>query len=203
MNYTLIAGFISFSLVSGFTPGPNNLIALATGANFGYRRTLPHVFGVVLGFNIMFFLMGAGLAGLFKAVPLAHEILRWASLAYLLFLAWKIATSTGFGSRKSEEADAKPITFIGSAAFQWINPKAWFAAITLVTAFTDPAAYWISLAAGGIINIFIAFSSVSSWALFGTLLKKWLEHPVRLRVFNWAMAVLLVVSVVPSVLKAH
>jgi len=197
-----LAGFISFSLVSGFTPGPNNLIALATGANFGYRRTLPHVLGVVLGFNILFFSIGAGLGSLFKAFPLAHEILKWGSLAYLMYLAWKIATSTGIGPADKNGEDAKPISFFGSVAFQWINVKAWVAAITLVTAFTDPDAYWTSLAAGGTINIVIAFSSVSTWAIFGTLLKRFLEHPVRLRVFNLTMAALLVISVVPSVLKA-
>ncbi len=202
MNYTLLAGFVSFSIVSGFTPGPNNLIALATGANFGYRRTLPHVLGVVLGFNILFFSVGAGLGSLFRAFPVAHEILRWVSLAYLVYLSWKIATSTGIGPAAKNGEDAKPITFLGSVAFQWINVKAWVAAITLVTAFTDPEAYWTSLAAGGIVNLFIAFSSVSAWAVFGTLLKNFLEHPVRLRVFNWTMAALLVISVVPSVLKA-
>ena len=201
MNNTLIAGFVSFSLVSGFTPGPNNLIALATGANFGYRRTLPHVMGVVLGFNILFFAIGAGLGSLFAAFPLAHDILRWGSLAYLLYLAWKIATSTGIGPSAKAGEEAKPITFMGSVAFQWINVKAWVAAITLVTAFTDPDAYWSSLAAGGVINLFIAFSSVSTWAVFGTLLKNFLEHPVRLRVFNLTMAALLVISVVPSVLR--
>ncbi len=202
MNYSLLAGFISFSIVSGFTPGPNNLIALATGANFGYRRTLPHVFGVVLGFNVIYFLMGTGLGSLFKAFPLIKEILKWGSLTYLMYLAWKIATSSGIGGSAKPDANAKPITFFGSVAFQWINVKVWVAALTLVTAFTDPDAYWTSLAAGGTINLFIAFSSVSTWTLFGTFLKRFLEHPVRLRVFNVAMAVLLVISVVPSVLKA-
>lgn len=202
MNYSLLAGFISFSIVSGFTPGPNNLIALATGANFGYRRTLPHIFGVVLGFNVIYFLMGTGLGTLFKAFPIVKEVLKWGSLAYLMYLAWKIATSRGIGGSSKPDENGKPITFFGSVAFQWINAKAWVAALTLVTAFTDPDAYWTSLIAGGITNLFIAFSSVSSWTLFGTLLKRFLSHPVRLRVFNVAMAVLLVVSVVPSVLKA-
>ncbi len=202
MNYTLLAGFISFSIVSGFTPGPNNLIALATGANFGYRRTLPHVFGVVLGFNVIYFLMGTGLGTLFKVFPIVKEILKWGSLAYLMYLAWKIATSRGIGGSAKPDENGKPITFFGSVAFQWINVKAWVAAMTLVTAFTDPDAYWTSLVAGGTINLFIAFSSVSTWALFGTLLKQFLSHPVRLRVFNVAMAVLLLISVVPSVLKA-
>lgn len=202
MNYSLLAGFISFSFVSGFTPGPNNLIALATGANFGYRRTLPHAFGVVLGFNVIFLLMGAGLGSLFKVFPLAHEILKWGSLAYILFLAWKIASATGIGSSTKNGETAKPITFFGSVAFQWINPKVWVASLTLVTAFTDPEAYTLSLSVGLLVNIFIAFTAISTWAIFGTLLKRFLEQPVRLRIFNITMATLLVVSVIPSVLKA-
>lgn len=203
MNYSLLGSFISFSIATGFTPGPNNLIALATGANFGYRKTLPHVFGVALGFNVMYFLMGAGLGSLFKRFPLVQDILLWTSLVYLVFLAWKIAKSTSIGSSSSEIKKAKPISFFGSVAFQWINPKAWFATLTLVSAFTDPDAYWFSLAMGGFVNLGIAFSSVSVWAVFGTLLKNWLEHPVRLRVFNWSMAALLLLSVVPSVLRTH
>ncbi|HZK19437.1 MAG TPA: LysE family translocator [Treponemataceae bacterium] len=202
MNYTLLAGFISFSFVSGFTPGPNNLIALATGANFGYRRTLPHACGVVLGFNVIFLLMGAGLGSLFKAFPLAHQILKWGSLTYLMVLAWKIATATGIGSVVKNGETAKPITFLGSVGFQWINPKVWVAGITLVTAFTDPEAYWLSLVMGLLINIPIAFAAISMWTLFGTLLTRFLEHPIWLRIFNISMAALLIISVIPSVLNA-
>lgn len=217
MNTTLFFGLLAFSLVSAFTPGPNNLLALAQGANFGYRKTLPHVFGVGFGFAFMLFLMGAGLGKLFEAFPAAYEILHWGALAYLVFLAWKIANSKGFhtagsgngaeagraeGSEKAA-ADSKPITFFGSAAFQWINPKAWVAAITLVTTFTDPASYWLSLVVAGAANVAIAISAVSSWALFGTIVKKWLSDSRRLKIFNWSMAIILLVSVVPSVFKGR
>lgn len=201
MNASLFAGLMAFSLVSAFTPGPNNLLALASGANFGYRRTLPHVLGVCLGFGIMLALMGAGLGRLFEAVPAAYSVLRWAALAYLMFLAWKIASATGFGDSAKPDQAAKPITFLGSAAFQWINPKAWIAAITVVTTFTNPVAFWPSLTIGGITNIIIAFAAVSTWALFGTIVKTWLANPLRMKLFNWGMALLLVASVVPSVLK--
>jgi len=215
MNTTLFFGLLAFSLVSAFTPGPNNLLALAQGANFGYRKTLPHVFGVGFGFAFMLFLMGAGLGKLFEAFPAAYEILHWGALAYLVFLAWKIANSKGFhtagpenGTGRAEgsenaAADSKPITFFGSAAFQWINPKAWVAAITLVTTFTDPASYWLSLVVAGAANVAIAISAVSSWALFGTIVKKWLSDSRRLKIFNWSMAIILLVSVVPSVFKGR
>jgi threonine/homoserine/homoserine lactone efflux protein len=203
MSESLYLGLLGFSVVSGFTPGPNNLIALASGANYGYRKTIPHVLGVTLGFVFMLALMGAGLGGLFTAIPSAYAILRWASLAYLLFLSWKIATSTGLGEQKGNDANGKPMTIIGSALFQWINPKAWVAAVTIVTTFTEPARYWPSLGVCGATNVMVAFSSVSSWALFGTIVKKWLTHPVKQRAFNVAMALLLVASVVPSVLTAR
>ncbi len=173
------------------------MIALASGANHGYQRTLPHILGVCLGFAIMLLLVGAGLGRLFEALPQAYLILKVAAFAYLLFLAYKIATSSGFG--KSAEV-AAPMTFLGSAAFQWINPKAWFAAITIVTSFTNPQAFWPSLTIGGAANIVLAFCAVSSWALFGTIVKTWLSEPLRQKIFNISMAVLLVVSVLPSFL---
>ncbi len=197
MNFSLLAGLFVFSIVSAFTPGPNNLIALATGANHGYRKTLPHILGVCLGFGIMLALMGAGLGALLQAYPLAFVILKYAALAYLLFLAWKIGTSKGFHEGAKQE---KPMTFLGSAAFQWINPKAWVAAITVVTNFTEPSAFWPSLILDGVINIVIAFCAVSSWTLFGTVVKRWLSSPGRLKVFNWSMAALLVLSIIPSLL---
>jgi len=202
MSPSLFIAVLTFSLVSAFTPGPNNLLALASGANWGYRRTLPHVFGVAVGYAIMLALMGAGLGSLFKAAPIAQEILKWLAIAYLTFLAWKIATSTGIDD-SSTSKESKPITFLGSAAFQWINPKAWIAAITIVTTFTIPHSYWTSLLICGATNVGIALCAVSSWALFGTIVKNWLSNPVRLRIFNWSMAALLLVSVLPSVFSIH
>ncbi len=190
-------GLVLFSSVSAFTPGPNNLMALASGANYGYRRTLPHILGVCLGFSIMLVLVGAGLGRLLKAAPLAYTILKYASITYLVYLAWKIATSKGIGEGRKASA---PITAPQSAAFQWINPKAWIAAVTVVSSFTIPQTFWASLLIGGVTNIVLAFSAVSSWALFGTMVKKWLSNPLHLRIFNWSMATLLVLSIIPSVL---
>lgn len=191
-----LAGILGFSVAAAFTPGPNNLIALASGANFGYRRTLPHVFGVCVGFTVMLALMGLGLGSLFRAVPLAYTVLKYASFAYLMFLAWKIATSKGIGEGA---AAAKPFSILSTITFQWINPKAWIAAITIVSTFTAPERFWVSLSINGTINIVLAFLAVSSWALFGTAVKKWLTRPLWYRAFNWTMAILLIVTVAPSV----
>jgi len=195
MTWTLFAGLLLFSSVAAFTPGPNNLLALASGANYGFRLTLPHIFGVCVGFTLMFLLVGAGLGSLFTAFPLAYTILKYAALAYLVYLASKIALSKGIGEGDKK---SKPITFFGSVAFQWINPKAWIATVTVVTSFTNPDAFWPSMAIGALTNAVLAFSAVSTWTLFGTFVKAWLANPIRLRIFNWTMASLLILSVVPS-----
>lgn len=202
MNLPLLAAFVSFSFVSGITPGPNNLIALANGANYGYTRTLPHVLGVVLGFNVVYLLMGAGLGSIFTAFPLIKEILKWGCLLYIFYLAWKIASASGPGTDSKDGKDRKPVTFLGSLGFQWLNAKVWVATLTLVSTFTDPDAYWTSLLVGALVNAIIAFGTVSTWAVFGSLMKRFLAHPVRCRVFNVTMALVLLVSVVPSVLKS-
>lgn len=198
MTPTLFAGLILFSSVTAFTPGPNNLLALASGANYGYRKTLPHILGVCIGFTIMLFLVAAGLGRLFKAVPAAYLILKYAAFAYLVYLAWKIAASTSIDKNREKKETDKPITFLGSVAFQWINPKAWIASVTVVASFTVPEAFWASLCVGSAANIILVFSAVSSWALFGTIVKTWLSDPLRLRIFNVTMGVLLVVSILPS-----
>ncbi len=132
---------------------------------------------------------------LFAAIPAAYTILKYAAFSYLVYLSWKIATSAGIGDAKERP---EPISVLGSAAYQWINPKAWIAAVTVVSSFTVPEAFWPSLLIGGIANVTLAFSAVSAWALFGTFVKKWLSNPARQRAFNWTMAALLVCSVIPA-----
>lgn len=169
-------------------------MALASGANRGFVKTLPHVGGVALGFAVMIALIGAGLGGLFKLYPNLYLILRYLAFAYLVYLAWHIARSDGI----AEGSSAKEVSVLGSAAFQWVNPKAWIASVTVVSSFTDPAHFPQSLAVAALTNVTLAASAVSCWALFGTVVKTWLAKPVRLKAFNWSMAILLVASVVPS-----
>lgn len=195
MNPSLFTGLIVFSAVAAFTPGPNNLIALASGATRGIRGTLPHVGGVALGFAVMISLVGAGLGSLFEAYPRIYELLKYAAFAYLLYLAWHIARSRGFGN---DENPAKGVSVLGSAVFQWVNPKAWFASITVVSTFTEPDRFVQSLAIAALTNVLLAFCAVSTWAAFGTVVKAWLSKPARLRAFNYTMAILLVLSVLPG-----
>ena len=131
MTNELLAGLGLFALVSSITPGPNNLMLMASGANYGFRLTIPHMLGVSIGFMLMALLVGMGLAQLFQVFPVSYTVLKVVSVLYLLFLAWKIATAATPGSNTS--ASGQPFTFVQAALFQWVNPKAWTMALTAIT----------------------------------------------------------------------
>jgi len=195
----LLTALIAFAFVSSITPGPNNLMLMTSGANFGFVRTIPHMLGVSVGFTLMIVLVGAGLAKIFELYPIAHQILKYASCAYLVWLAWKIATSPPPGSKTGAETQAKPMTFMQAALFQWVNPKAWTMALTAVSAYTLPtdpvSSLMIVAAVFGAINL----PSVGSWTLLGMQLRRFLSDPLKLRIFNVTMAVILVATLYPVV----
>jgi threonine/homoserine/homoserine lactone efflux protein len=193
MTYELITALVLFAFVSSITPGPNNLMLMASGANFGVRRTVPHMMGVALGFVVMVLVVGAGLIRVFDALPVLHVILKGVSVIYLLFLAWKIARAA---PPQPGEEGGTPMTFLQAAAFQWVNPKAWAMALTALTVYTPEQTAMTILIVGvtfGIVNL----PSVGSWALLGQQMQRVLTSPSRLRLFNYTMAVLLVLSLYP------
>ena len=188
-----LPALVLFALVTSVTPGPNNLMLMASGANFGFRRTVPHMLGVSLGFAMMTFLVGAGLTGLFQTHPVATTALEVVSVAYMLWLAWKIAHAA---APKDRQAGGTPMTFLQAAAFQWVNPKAWAMALSAVTLYAPDRSLWtVALVAAifGAVNL----PSVSLWTLTGQQLRRVLTNPRRLTIFNWTMAGLLVLSLVP------
>ena len=193
MTLELLTALAAFAFVSSITPGPNNLMLMASGANFGFRRTVPHMLGVGLGFVVMVVLVGVGLIQVFDAYPISHTILKAVSVLYLLFLAWKIATAAPVASGGSK---GTPMTFLQAAAFQWVNPKAWTMALTAVTVYTPDTTIW---AIGVVALVFGAINlpSVSSWTLLGQQMARVLTNPARLTAFNWTMAALLVASLYP------
>jgi threonine/homoserine/homoserine lactone efflux protein len=194
MNLEILTALCTFAFVATVTPGPNNLMLMASGANFGVRRTLPHLFGIVAGFSVMVVLVGIGLMQVFAAFPIVHDALRIFSIAYLGFLAWKIAASTSI----SASASAKPMTSLQAALFQWINPKAWAFALTLVTVYAPTR----SLAAVGFVALVAALVNLPSifvWIVIGHRMQRYLREGIRLRVFNHAMAALLLASLYPVV----
>jgi threonine/homoserine/homoserine lactone efflux protein len=201
-----------FAAVSSGTPGPNNLMLMTSGVNFGMKRSIPHLMGITLGFCFMIFAVGMGLQAMFTAIPQLEVVLRYVGTAYLLWLAWKIAHSgpiasgSSSGSGNGKSSGAKPMGFWAAAAFQWVNPKAWFMAISAITTYASSAAD----VAGGtsklsqvllVVLIFgvVNFPLVACWGLFGSAMRRFLQDPKKLKIFNVTMALLLVASLYPIV----
>ena len=192
MDHILIS-LAAFAFATSVTPGPNNMMLLASGVNFGFQRTVPHMLGISLGHALMVFLVGMGLAGVFLAQPLLVTALKVASVAYMLWLAWKIATAA---APKEGQVGGRPFSFGQAAAFQWVNPKAWAMALTATTVYA-PGSGWAAMAAVAGVFAAVNLPSVAVWAAMGQGLRRWLAVPGRLRVFNVVMAVLLVASLWP------
>ncbi len=191
MNQTTLAALAAFAVVSSITPGPNNMMLMASGANFGLRRTVPHALGVGIGFTLMIVLVGVGLMGLFDLFPALNLVLKVVSVAYLLWLAWKIANAAAPDTEGGTRS--KPMTFVQAMLFQWVNPKAWSMALTAIALYAPDrnlGAVLLVAVIFGLINL----PSTSLWAVMGQVLRGWLSSPARLRAFNWTMATLLVGS---------
>lgn len=193
MAHDILLGLAAFAFVTTATPGPNNLMLMASGLNYGFRRTLPHLAGVVLGVVAMVLVLGAGLAQVMARSPEAETVLKAASVLYMLWLAWRIATAAPPGK---VEPSGRPLTLVEAMGFQWVNPKAWAMALTAI------GAYSLGDGIAGILPVALVFLAVSppsnvAWVLMGRGLRRWLARPVLLRRFNVAMALLLVASLWP------
>ncbi len=195
MTVDLLLALLGFAFVTSVTPGPNNMMLLASGVNFGLRRTVPHMLGISIGHSAMVFLVGLGLASVFKAWPPALTVLKVVSVGYMLWLAWKIAHAAAPGGGGGA---ARPMTFLEAAAFQWVNPKAWAMALGAVAAYVPEPSVWAYAAVAGVFAC-VNLPSVSIWAAAGQVVRRWLEGPRRLRAFNWIMAGLLLMSLWPVV----
>lgn len=194
MQAALFWGLALFCFVSSITPGPNNLMLMTSGVNFGVRRTLPHMLGVALGFLLMVALVGLGLAGLFTRYPALLIGMKWVGAAYMVWLALKLARAAPV---KTGEATGRPVTFLQAAAFQWINPKAWIMALTAVATYADPADYTRTVLVVALVFGLVTLPCVAAWVVFGTALRHALQRPVILRAFNWTMGALLIASLYP------
>ncbi|MCD2181843.1 LysE family translocator [Rhizobium sp. GN54] len=194
MPFEIFLTLVVFAFTTSITPGPNNMMLFASGVNFGIVRTIPHMCGIGAGFLTLLLGVGFGLGALLEAVPLLYTALKFAGGGYLVWIAWKIATSDSLSDRK---AGARPMTFLEAAAFQWVNPKAWVMAVSAMATYTEPAHYTMSVLLVGVAFALVNFPSVSTWAGFGSVLREWLSVPARLRAFNVTMALLLVASLWP------
>ncbi|MFT3967682.1 MAG: LysE family translocator [Sphingobium sp.] len=191
MEPQAILALLAFGVVSSFTPGPNNLMLMASGANFGVARTMPHMTGVVIGFSVMIIIVGLGLFGLFHAWPASFTVLKVVSVAYTLWLAWKIARSS---PPDAAGTDARPMTFLQAAAFQWVNPKAWTMALSAITLYAPDERLGSVLFLALVFGL-IGTGSSASWMLMGRSIRGWLSNRKRLLAFNYGMAALLVGSI--------
>jgi len=192
MGWDWLVALLLFEFATGFTPGPNNILALSIGFSHGYRGTLPHIFGVAFGFPVMLLAIGLFLKPLMDRYPMLFDLLRYLSIAVVLWIAWRVATASG---EKHQVASRPPITFWQSVVLQWINPKAWAGALTIVTIYTRPERYIFSLFAAAFVTIFMTFAAVSLWSLSGNVLNRLMRDPVTIRRFNLLMAFLLILSV--------
>jgi threonine/homoserine/homoserine lactone efflux protein len=195
LNFELLGAMAMFAFVTSVTPGPNNMMLLASGVNFGVKRTLPHWLGVSLGHFVMLLLVGAGLESLLQAYPFVYQVMKGVGFVYLLYLAWGVARS-GAPERNDDEA-TQPINFLGAAAFQWVNPKAWIMAIGYFSNYmpTDASLTFVVLTC--MMFSAINFPSVGLWVWLGAKLERYLQQDNWRRAFNGTMAVLLIASMVP------
>ncbi len=190
-----------FGLSAGITPGPNNIMLMASGMNFGIKSSIPHVLGVCIGFPLMVILVGLGFSMIFELYPILHEVIKVVGLAYLLYLSWLIASAN---PDTLESERSKPFSFFQAALFQWVNPKAWVMATGAISAFTTLAddIHWQVLTIASIFLVAAIISS-SSWLVFGKGIKHVLQSSKQQRLFNVSMALLLVASVIPVIKQLY
>jgi len=194
MTMTALFSLLSFAFVTSSTPGPNNVMLMSSGMNFGVKRSIAHMLGVVFGFPLMITLVGLGLLQVFDQIPHSFLVLKLLSVSYLLYLAWRIANTKSIGDG---EKSTKPLTFMQAALFQWVNPKAWVMALTAISVHTpdERPLYSIFIVA----MAFVISGSFSStlWTSLGQKLSIVLSDQKKLHAVNIALAVLLVASLVP------
>ena len=185
---------LGFAVAMSATPGPNNAMLAASGASFGFRRSVPHMCGVSLGFPLLILIAALGAAEFLRRTPLLEQGLRWAAVAYMLWLAWKIATARPVAA--GQAATGRPLTFLQAALFQWINPKGWAAALGAVVAYATASGGGLVAQAAVIAGVFLVvmFPLAAFWTCVGVGVTRFLREERSVRAFNVLMALLLVIS---------
>jgi len=199
MRFDVFLALVAFASVMAFTPGPNNILLTASGVNFGFARTIPHLLGVDVGYVLLMAVFAAGLGLVFTAAPILQLVLKIAGAAYMLWLAWKVASARPVTDGETGNKVRKPMTFLQAVAFQWINPKGVVAALSGVAIYMQPGHEREDFAI--ILSVFALCTvlSTATWAGFGVGLRRFLRDPMHARVFNVAMGLLLVASIYPMV----
>ena len=200
MSHSLLIAFVLFATVMFFTPGPNNIMLLSSGLTYGFRPTIPHIVGITVGFAFMVGAVGLGLGTIFIAYPLLQTILKYAGVAYLIYLAAAIAMSGPVAADQDNRRG--PMTFWGAAMFQWVNAKGWVMVIGTITAYATISPYPWNIAIQVGLSLLLGALSCTAWALFGSALRPVLTSPRAVRAFNIIMAVLLLASLYPVFMDA-
>jgi threonine/homoserine/homoserine lactone efflux protein len=197
MPFDVLLALTVFAFVMAFTPGPNNILLTASGVNFGFARSIPHLLGVDIGFVVLLAAFAAGLGVVFAAVPALQLALKIAGAAYMLYLAWKVGTAKP--KEEAAETPGRPMTFLQAVAFQWVNPKAVVAALSGVAVYMRPGHELYDFAI--VLTVFAVATvlSTATWAGFGVALRRLLRDPRHARIFNIVMAILLAATVIPIV----
>jgi threonine/homoserine/homoserine lactone efflux protein len=200
MSHSLLIAFIVFAAVMYFTPGPNNIMVLSSGLTFGFRPTIPHIAGITFGCAFMVAAVGVGFGAIFIAYPVLQTVLKYAGAAYLVYLAATIAMSEPV--KPGEETGRRPMTFWGAALFQWVNVKGWVMVIGTITAYAGIASFPWNIAIQVVLCLLLGVVSTSIWTLSGSSLRSLMTSPRAVRVFNLAMAALLLASLFPVFMDA-
>lgn len=199
MSQQLVIAYILFAAAAAFTPGPNNVMLMTSGLNYGFQRSLAHLAGVTIGYSVMLGLVGLGLGAVFTAYPILQTILKYVGAVYLTWLAYVIATSKPADAQSA--AEGRPMTFTGAALFQLVNVKGWVIAVGSVSAYAAIASYpWNMILLAAIVCV-ITLGSSLTWLLFGTALQSLVKSPRAIRIFNITMAVLLLASLYPVLVE--
>ena len=193
----LFLAVLFFAFSTTITPGPNNVMIMSSGVNYGIKQSVPHWLGICFGFPLMVLLVGLGFGVIFDRYPHLHQLIKIAGTLYLIWLAWRIASAR---PETIATGKSKPFTFLQAALFQWVNGKAWVMASGAVAAFTSvTGVYWWQVAMITLAFLMMAFPCVGVWLVFGAGLRKVLTKPLFQRIFNIFMGAILLLSVLPVI----
>ncbi len=188
-----IVSIALFYFVTAYTPGPNNVVASYSGFNFGIIKTLPHILGVVLGFTSLVLFLTIGLINIFKLFPIIQEVIKYLGTLFLIYLAYKIATST----KSDETKNQNPVKFIETFIFQYLNPKGVMVAIVVVSTYVESGDEYLSYATQVVLLALIFSStSITLWTFIGKFLRKFATNDKFIKYFNYVMSGLLLLSII-------
>ena len=193
MTWSLLLSVAVFSFVTAVSPGPNNTFLLSSGANFGLKKSVPYLNGIMAGLTGMMVALGAGLGVIFSTLPAVYQVLKWVGFGYIVWLAFLIVKSTS----KSDTGEAKYIGFWQATTFQFVNPKAWVVVASFMATMVPVGSGFAATAFICLFFLVFTYPGALLWAVAGQVLKDWLSNPMRRRAFNIASAILLVLSMVP------